>query len=834
MASISSHPPLSPEIHGLLARVRARIRRYVWADGLSLALLWLGVAFWGSLAFDWLFEPPPAVRIALLAAVGGILGYVLYRYLFRRAFVPLSDASMAIALERRFGHFHDSLLTSVELDEQPAHAAQFNAKMLMNTRRLAESAAQSARPTDVFRWGPLGQRLAAAGVLLASIVAFAVFVPEAFAIWVDRSVGMSDQHWPRRTHLMVEGFDDENPAVKVGKGGEFTLKVMAELPSESHPDRLVPDSVQVRYFAEDGNRGKENMTREGEAVASRNRYQNFKYSFQNVMAPIRFYAQGGDDRTREYEIQVVENPTIEDMQLSCEYPDYFHKFSEQGVRVSGVMQRPQGSKLTLHARCNKELVEVAIDRLDGQKLVRLAPLKMTGGAANRKAFDYIIDKFDADQTLLFTLHDTDGIHTREPYRLTLTAKPDEPPQVTLRLRGIGMAITPKARLPWQGEITDDVGLSKIWIDYQIGGLDAATKRFVPVTAAEQQFQHELKGLDGQDYQKIGFTARRRETLIGVDAAEPPQPELPKFKDFIKEHVKPGDKPDIPKLWRHFRAPEEALDASELPLKVGQTLVVGVKAEDYCNLQGQPNVGLGERYELAVVTEQQLRSILEARELKLRRQFETIISDATDTHDSLVRIHLDKSAEPSPATDKKGAEPEDTAAPKKTAPGAEPGDTDAKPVSPATIRLLRVQRAIANGQRSAHETNSLALDFDDIREELVNNRLDTTEGIRTRLQDKIILPLQAISQTSFPELEKRLRDFEKKINDPRTGAVALESCKDQADRILREMDAVLKNMIELEDYNQVVENLRQIVELQARINDQTLQRQIEELKKDNGK
>ncbi|HZZ73386.1 MAG TPA: hypothetical protein VFE24_14120, partial [Pirellulales bacterium] len=776
MAADPSSPPLAQEIRGLLARVRTRIRRYIWLEGLALAILWLGVAFWVTLGFDWLFEPPPMVRAVVLGAVLIGFGYVLYRYLLRRAFVRFTDESMAVALERRFHHFGDSLLTSVTLTEQPTPDVHYNPEMLSHTRELAKEAAGRARPGQVFRWGPLGQRLLGAAVLVGSIAAFAVFVPDAFATWFGRSIELSETPWPRRTHLVVDGFDDAHPAVKIGKGGEFTVNVKAELPSESNPDRIVPELVKIRYASEDGNRNSESMTREGEAVAPRDKFQNFKYSFQNVMAPVRFYAVGGDDRTREYQIDVVENPVIVDMRLTCDYPDYFHKAPEKDVSVSGVMQRPQGSKLTLHARCNKELVKVAVDRLDGQKIVPLAPLEMVG-ATDRKAFDYVLDKFTDDQTLQFTLYDTDGIHTREPYRLTLTAKPDEAPQLTVRLRGIGTAITPKARLPVQGEITDDVGLARIWFDYQIDKND-------PV---EKPFQRTMKDLAGHDYEKLTFKTQRRETLIGIDAFERPQPELPAFKEFVKQHTRPGEKPDIAMLWSRFHPPEEALDASELSLKVGQKLAVAIKAADYCDLQEKPNVGAGERYELDVVTEQQLRSILEGRELKLRRQFETIIGDVTDTHDSLVRIDMRRAVDPTPG-DKPGAEPEDTLkkpadkkdadkkdadkkdADKKDADGkpveakgldaksagSEPGDTERKPVSQTAIRLLRTRRAIENGQRSAHELQSLALDFDDIREELVNNRLDTTEGIRTRLQDKIILPLQSISEKSFPELERRLR------------------------------------------------------------------------------
>ncbi len=86
-----------PTSSSLLARLRRRIRMYVWAEGLSLALLWLGATFWIGLAIDYLpvlmgaSEMPRVPRLILLAIIAVILAYVLYRWVFQRAFARLPD-----------------------------------------------------------------------------------------------------------------------------------------------------------------------------------------------------------------------------------------------------------------------------------------------------------------------------------------------------------------------------------------------------------------------------------------------------------------------------------------------------------------------------------------------------------------------------------------------------------------------------------------------------------------------------------------------------------------------------------------------------------------------
>ena len=53
---------------------------------------------------------------------------------------------------------------------------------------------------------------------------------------------------------------------------------------------------------------------------------------------------------------------------------------------------------------------------------------------------------------------------------------------------------------------------------------------------------------------------------------------------------------------------------------------------------------------------------------------------------------------------------------------------------------------------------------------------------------------------------------------------------QADAILVEMKLVLDKMLELETFNEVVEQLRQIIANQGQLSDETLKRQKEELKR----
>jgi len=180
--------PLAPRIAALLSSLRLRIRGYVWIEGLAAIVVTLGIAFWLSLAFDWLFEPPWQVRAGMLVITAAAVLWVANRLILSRVFRPIDDTNLAVVLERRFRDYHDSLLTTVELGRQSSHRADFNQQMLDDTRRQAVEQSQHIRLNDVFRMAPLVRFLVGATALAVSALVFAITAREAFATWVHRVV----------------------------------------------------------------------------------------------------------------------------------------------------------------------------------------------------------------------------------------------------------------------------------------------------------------------------------------------------------------------------------------------------------------------------------------------------------------------------------------------------------------------------------------------------------------------------------------------------------------------------------------------------------------------
>ena len=757
LTQTTTKPEVPPAVQSVLDALRRRIRRYVWLEGFWAAAVWLGFAFWTSMAIDWIFEPPLGVRMLLLIVAGaGLLGVLIY-YIGRRALVPLSDGNMATVLERRFPALGDTLLTSVLLVPQPPDETGYHPDMLGRTCREAERRIAGVRLREVFDPMPLWRK----GVIamgLASIVGLlAVAAPEALAIWTQRNLLLSERSWPRKVVFEAVGFTDG--VVKVASGADFDLRVRAY---RGDADLVViPKAVEVRYRIVGGSRDRRMMNLLGVGSASpaagsdgRDLLQEYGFTFRGVLSAIRFDVVGGDARLHDLRIQVVPNPTLSRIELEYNYPAYMDR-PRQTVPVAGAMPVPLGTRLVVRGRANKELESVRIELPGTEKrLDRTRWLKGADLADDREGFADALAPIDRDTTLLFTLFDVDGIKSREPIPLSLVAVPDDPPQMAVRLAGIGTAITPQARLPVVGRITDDYGIAKTWFEYAV------------------------------------------------------------------EKQKPGEVP-VATLVKHptdLPLAGVALEAASLKVVRGQKLSIVLKAADLCDLGHGPNVGGSETWLLDVVSPDELRAMLEARELVLRQRFEAIIEEMTETRNLLLRMDFTEPA--AKKDDKKAAE--------KKAAGAEPGDAPAavEPLSPEE-RLVRqterVLQALQNCRKNAQETAGVTESIEDIRQQLTNNRIDTEE-LRSRLGAGIAEPLHHIDDDMFPELERRLERLQAAAGDLKLGPDRRDAARRQADDVLLAMRSVLSRMVELEDFNELVERLRTIVQLQEQIEKQTKERQ----------
>jgi hypothetical protein len=749
---------LPPGIRRVLDGVRRRIRAYIWVEGLAILAVLLGAAFWAGLAADWMFEPSPRVRRMGLMILGFAAAYVFYRYLLRRALVRITDASAAALLERRFPALGDHVLTAVDVASQPERAAAYHPELMYETQRSAAHAVAGVDPAKLFNRGPMIKVVGAAALLGLSIAAFALLSQETFGFWLKR-ITLSNEPWPRRVHLEVVGFPADavgRRTHKLAQDDDFELLVHA-----STAGYEVPQEVEIRFRLADGRRGRDTMIRVGEAEGSRDNFQLFRYQFKRIAGNMEFDVVGGDDRVRDLRLQVVERPELFAIELECVYPEYIGR-EPRRLPVTGGMRIPEGAQLVLHAGATKPLTAARILRANNQQEVRIA---FDREPQDKLRWEY--GTLSDDDVLLVSVTDTDGVVSREPYRVSLAAVRDELPQIAVRLAGIGTAITPDAVLPLVGKITDDYGLDRAWFDFKVDSDPPVQRPLID--------------------QPTGDTLLDRIDSFDLRAADPATGQL------------------------------------AIELKPGQRFTLTLKAADRFNLTDAPRAGSSQQFSLDVVTPGDLLALLERRELALRQRFESIFEKMTDTRNLLARVDDGK---PTDATVSQPIATDNTnAAPTTDAPGDE-----SLPAAQRALarRRLRVAGSLQNVVQSADEVAGVAEAFDDLGDQLTNNRIDNPD-LKSRLREQIALPLHRIAGDNMPQLAAQLKLVQEQIENPTAARPELAKSIRLADEVLVEMRQVLDRMLELETYNEVVALLRGIIKDQDEISRQTKEQQQERLR-----
>lgn len=786
--------PLAADVQSVLGGLRWRIRLYVWVEGLALAAIWLGLTFWIALGLDYLpvvvgaSEMPLAARAILLLVMAGGFGYILFRWIGQRAFVPLHDRSMAMLLERRFAEFDDTLMTSVELSQRRPEQVEFNQEMFARTTEQAKSLVPNVRYGRVFNSGRLVLQILLAIGLLGSIAAFGARSSPSLIIAAERLFLLQDHPWPRQAHIEVVGIEVQRPAtaddpaprplvlsfadgkVKVAKGSNVTLRVRADLPPKA---RFAPETCTVYYRsqAREGIRsesGRVAMTRYRDQGDFRNFWLDEK-PFKGILSTLTFDVAGYDHRIRNFQIEVVESPAIVETKLDLVYPayivdeatsSYLPKLDKEYL-ASGEFQ-PAGTHVTLKFRASKELKQAEIYN---PELKERTEIKIADDAKDRSRFTYEIPSLDGNMSLEISLVDLDGVATEQPHRVFLSTIEDQPPQIDVTMKGIGSSVTPNVVIPLRGKVADDYGIE------QEGAKDQA----------QSVVRLKVQTADRVDPQTLPFH------LSKAGAVE---------QDFD---------------FRALRSDNKALE-----LQPKGKLILHLRARDRFNLNGsEPHEGTGQIYTLDVVTPEELLAQLEVREIGLRRRMEQIVEEMNQLRDSLVRLKnslapaIPGATAPEELTDEEGQAAK-TAEDKKRAQIA--------------LRRSRVTQAINQSEKSSQETLGVALGFETIREELINNRVDT-EDRKKRLKEQIADPLKSICATSFPALDGQLKALDEALEKLGTADPPANQADDalsQATDTIAELDAVLQKMLDLETFNELLDIVRDILADQEKLIDKTKQ------------
>ncbi len=384
-------PNIRPEIEAVLARLRAKIRTYVFLEGTAWVIAALGAVFWITLALNWAYfkvsnlELPVWFRMVIDIAAISFLAGCLMIWLVQRLLKNMRTKALALVLERRFPELDDRLITAVEVAESTTgKESAFTTTLLHRTIADVSEAAHRLEVSDVFAKRPLRSAMLAAVVFTASIAGFGFLNQRAFGYWYQAFFGLREEYWDRETLLVPRVIASSDERVKEfrevdgeivykhPRGEDFTLSVIVPKPDEkAGKDWVVPADVEWDYTLSNGRGGATlNMSKTGD--------REFRQTVSNLLDSMTFSIRGHDFvNRRPIRVQIVDPPVIDQMKLERNYPDYTglnqefaprdedeRKQREREKLVLGShVSLPMETEIIMEATSNKPLVGV---RVEGQ------------------------------------------------------------------------------------------------------------------------------------------------------------------------------------------------------------------------------------------------------------------------------------------------------------------------------------------------------------------------------------------------------------------------------------------------------------------------------------
>jgi hypothetical protein len=247
--------------------------------------------------------------------------------------------------------------------------------------------------------------------------------------------------------------------------------------------------------------------------------------------------------------------------------------------------------------------------------------------------------------------------------------------------------------------------------------------------------------------------------------------------------------------------DEVFDVSSLRLTAGQQLTLQVEAVDNRALADGPQTSSSEPVRFEIVSRDDLLSMLESRELNLRRRLQALIDDVSRVRDSVAVLGAaDAAIRPSPSTDPTESD----------ADGASAVDG----IDATSLVRIRLHRARQDSRKSAEETLGIARGIEAIRDELIHNQIDS-EDTKERLTEGVALPLTRVGGEMFSALDDRFEQLQTAM-DEHGAPGSIQSARGQLDAVLLELRTVLDRMLEMETFNELVDTLRELIDTQEQV------------------
>lgn len=794
---------LPAELRTLLQSLHQQLRRYSLLSGLLGLIIAAAVTFWATTGLDsgWFalkrIELPVGLRASLLAVMLAGALWLIFRNLVVPLWRRVQDHDLALLIERRFPEFQDRLITAVEGAQGLPESGPLTSQMMIRTVSDASRLSRHTQSNDVFDHVPLRRRGQIAGILLLSVMGMGAAVPETLPRWWKAFVRCEAVYHERTTDITVRVVQQpgnrrlpfrrmvEEHVYLHPRGNDLELELT--VPEGLRPNGepwVVPKRVRVDVRRTDGTTSR--------TYVSPTSHRLFRYVITRLQEHIEIELLAGDFRIPQpLIVRSVPPPALDGIVLQCDFPAYTgwnHLRSTERHVTGSETSLPIGTQFRLQAVCGKRLRAVRIitdgfelsgdmnsshvEFHDGDVAVQGPGLLSADGLRITADFlltppdisDLSIQEADAtaaqltvtedapprsgrvlsiapNTSLKFSLHDQDDVMSTRPLVFRIRGIADRPPAIDVQVDGVDSAITRRAVIPFRGSIRDDYGLQSAGFDF----------------VADDETHWRPRPFSTR------FRKNTTELVLGRESAA------------LTADRKP-----------------ELFQVQPLDLTEGQTLSIAITASDGCTI-GDVNVTRGDPVVFRIVSNEELLSLLYAREINLRGRFEEALREIQQVQEDLA-FH-------------------EAVARRIEAAGDEADTQDQTGLTTCAMRSGNTLR------RQTNELKSILLGFDGIIRQLINNAVPPAQLSETMRQE-ILVPLGEIVETDLPRADRAVSRFRVAAMAHESSQTLVTESEREVGHVVARLKQVLENVRDMAEFHEVLNDLRALRELQKQIQEDT--------------
>lgn len=430
-----------------LAQLRRKVRWLAIGHGVSWVAIVAILALFVLGGSDWLIRfEDRGIRIIGTLIAAGLVGWALYRFLWPALAARLSDLELALRVERRFPQLNDRLASGVQfLSQAEADRRAGSAELRKAVIRDAELELASLDLDEVIEHRPVLRASIVAATLLLIAAIVTLLDPSATATAVARLVNpLGDRRWPQQNHLQFR-----EPVTRLALGQTFEVEL---IDARGEP---LPEQAWIEYRLPSG--GSSTV----EKTAMQYSGDRFVARRDAVGQPFSYRAVGGDDQSMDWiDLEVVEPPLIESLELQLHYPQYTGwppESTERHVRALA------GTRVAVRGTSTKP-VQRATVCMPGEVRV---DMRVTDDGYGFSLPADAEPAFVVEQSGAYwiELEDAEGLLGGADVKYDLRAVADLPPTVAIDKPAANIYVTAEASVPLRIVAKDDLALQAIELRY---------------------------------------------------------------------------------------------------------------------------------------------------------------------------------------------------------------------------------------------------------------------------------------------------------------------------------------------------------------------------------